>query len=101
MAGHGGGTLKGPQQVSIAASGVGRTDLMNADGGGGRGHIMQGFEIQVKESDSYPLPHQGSPLLLFIIILKIILFILGCAGSSLLHGLFSSCGEQGLLFVAE
>ena len=58
MAGHGGGTLKGPQQVSIAASGVGRTDLMNADGGGGRGHIMQGFEIQVKESDSYPKHHE-------------------------------------------
>ena len=54
-----------------------------------------------RQADSYPLPHQGSPLLLFIIILKIILFILGCAGSSLLHGLFSSCGEQGLLFVAE
>ena len=25
-------------------------------------------------------------------------FTFGCAGSSLLHGLFSSCGEQGLLF---
>ena len=25
------------------------------------------------------------------------LFIFGCAGSLLLHGLFSSCGEQGLL----
>ena len=24
-------------------------------------------------------------------------FIFGCAGSSLLHGLFSSCGERGLL----
>ena len=29
--------------------------------------------------------------------LKIILFIFGCAGSSLLRGLFSSCGEEGLL----
>ena len=28
---------------------------------------------------------------------KHILFIYGCAGSPLLHGLFSSCGEQGLL----
>ena len=27
----------------------------------------------------------------------IYLFIFGCAGSSLLHGLFSSCGKQGLL----
>ena len=25
------------------------------------------------------------------------LFTYGCAGSSLLHGLFSSCGEWGLL----
>ena len=32
-------------------------------------------------------------LLLF---LKIILFIFGCTGSLLLHGLFSSCGEWGL-----
>ena len=32
--------------------------------------------------------------------LKIILFIFACAGSWLLHGLFSSCGKQGLLFVA-
>ena len=28
---------------------------------------------------------------------NIILFIFGCAGSWLLHGLFSSCSEQGLL----
>ena len=28
-------------------------------------------------------------------ILKIILFLFGCAGSSLLCWLFSSCGEQG------
>ena len=27
------------------------------------------------------------------------LFIFGCVGSSLLRGLFSSCGEQGLLFI--
>ena len=27
----------------------------------------------------------------------IYLFIFGCAGSPLLHKLFSSCGEQGLL----
>ena len=26
-------------------------------------------------------------------------FVLGCAGSSLLLRLFSSCGEQGLLFI--
>ena len=28
------------------------------------------------------------------------LFIFGCAGSSLLHGLFSSCSEQGLIVIA-
>ena len=27
-------------------------------------------------------------------------FIYGCAGSSLLHRFFSSCGEPGLLFIA-
>ena len=27
------------------------------------------------------------------------LFICGFAGSSLLHGLFSSCGDQGLFFI--
>ena len=27
---------------------------MNEDGGGGRGHITQGFEIQVKEFGFYP-----------------------------------------------
>ena len=27
-------------------------------------------------------------------------FLFGCVGSSSLAGLFSSCGEQGLLFVA-
>ena len=40
-------------------------------------------------------------LIIIRIFLKIIvlinLFIFGCAGSSLLHGLFSSCGERGLL----
>ena len=33
----------------------------------------------------------------FYLFIKIKLFIFGCAGSSLLHWLFSSCGEQGLL----
>ena len=28
-----------------------------------------------------------------------IYFIFGCVGSSLLHVAFSSCGEQGLLFI--
>ena len=31
---------------------------------------------------------------------NIILFIFGCARSSLLCGLFSSCSEWGLLFIA-
>ena len=30
-------------------------------------------------------------------LLKLILLLFGCAGSFLLHGLFSSCGERGLL----
>ena len=30
---------------------------------------------------------------------KFYLFIFGCVGSSLLRGLFSSCGERGLLFL--
>ena len=37
--------------------------------------------------------------ILVTVILKMILFIyFGCAGSSLLHGLFSGCTEWGLLF---
>ena len=39
----------------------------------------------------------GQRLLVFIFI---IYFIFGCAWSSLLHRFFSSCGEQGPLFVA-
>ena len=31
--------------------------------------------------------------------LNILLFIFGCSGSSLLRGLFSSCGESGVLFL--
>ena len=34
------------------------------------------------------------------IYLFIYLFIFGCAGFLLLKGLFSSCSEQGLLFIA-
>ena len=34
--------------------------------------------------------------LIFFIILSILLIYFGCTGSSLLHGLFSTCGEQGL-----
>ena len=39
-------------------------------------------------------------ILLWPFFLKITLFIFGCAGSLLLHGLFSNWGELGLLFVA-
>ena len=44
-----------------------------------------------------------SCIILMLLILKFNLmyfFILGCAGSLLLCGLLSSCGEQELLFVA-
>ena len=37
---------------------------------------------------------------LSIYFLNIYLFIFGCAGSLLLHGLFSSCGGWGLHFIA-
>ena len=43
----------------------------------------------------YPLQH-----LLFIDFFLKISFIFGCVGSLLLHAGISSCGEQGLLFVA-
>ena len=33
----------------------------------------------------------------FSLFFKFYLFIFGCAGSSLLHGLLSSCSKQGLL----
>ena len=40
----------------------------------------------------------------FVVVLEfylfVYLFIFGCAGSSLLCGLFPSCGKQGLLLVA-
>ena len=36
----------------------------------------------------------------FLIILFIYLFIFGCAGPSLLCGVFCSCSERALLFVA-
>ena len=38
--------------------------------------------------------------LLFLSFFKCDFYLLCCAGSSLLHGLFSSCWEQGLLFVS-
>ena len=36
----------------------------------------------------------------FYLILFIYLFIFGCVGSSVRARAFSSCGEQGLLFIA-
>ena len=38
----------------------------------------------------------GEILFCFVLLL---FYLFGCAGSSLLHGLFSSCGEQELLSV--
>ena len=37
--------------------------------------------------------------LIYIYIYDFYLFIFGCAGSSLLCGLFSSCSQQGLLWL--
>ena len=50
------------------------------------------------QADSQPLRHQGSPILFFY---KFILFILFLAALGLCCCMwaFSSCGEQGLLFV--
>ena len=38
---------------------------------------------------------------IYVYIIFMYLFIVGSAGSSLLRGLCLSCGERGLLFVAE
>ena len=37
--------------------------------------------------------------ILFIPLFHFIYLFIGCVGSSLLHGLFSSCGEQGLFCI--
>ena len=37
--------------------------------------------------------------LFFFFKIFIYLFVFGCAGSSFLHSLYSSCSKQGLLFV--
>ena len=37
----------------------------------------------------------------FSFLKNLYLFIFGCAGSSLLHGLFSSCGEQELVSICS
>ena len=41
-----------------------------------------------------------SPLFFYFLKLINFFFFFGCVGSLLLHMAFSSCGEQGLLFVA-
>ena len=52
------------------------------------------------QADSSLSEPPGKPVHLSVLLKNIFihLFIFGCAGSSLLHGLFSSCNEQGLLF---
>ena len=61
-------------------------------------HVVGGFNARV---ESWPLlTHLGSGKPPEISLKKndfIYLLIFGCAGSLLLCGLFSSCGEQGLL----
>ena len=47
------------------------------------------------------LPFLNRLLLLKKIFRHVYLFIFGCAGSSLLHGLFSSCSKQVLLSVVH
>ena len=48
------------------------------------------------ESKLQLLPRSGLEQLIFLSLF----LMFGCAGSSLLQGLFFSCGEQGLLFIA-
>ena len=51
--------------------------------------------VKVQSLDHRTTREVPRAILLFFFL--IILFIFGCAGSSLLHGLFSSYREQGLL----
>ena len=62
----------------------------------------EGFSLNFQSRN--PRPRERSDLaevtqssLFFFLIILLYLFILGCSGSSLLQGPFSSCGEQGPL----
>ena len=60
----------------------------------------EGFSLNFQSRN--PRPREWSDLAevtqsSFFFLILLYLFILGCSGSSLLQGLFSSCGEQGLL----
>ena len=61
-------------------------------------HVLLHVILEYSRKDS---PTQYSKIItlhFFIIIIFFYnLFIFGCAGSSFLHGFFSSCGEWGLL----
>ena len=61
------------------------------------GHEQRGnmhlLSLLSGQADSLPLCHPGS----FVLIILFYLFSFGYIGSSLLHGLFSRCGEQRLL----
>ena len=46
---------------------------------------------------AWPLYSQGCSVVTFFFFFNFYLFSFGCAGSSLLHGLFCSCGKQGLV----
>ena len=63
------------------------------------------LEVDFQSQDLNWYAFLPSPIISFLTILrffsiKIFKFIFGCAGSLLLHGLFSGCDEQWRLFVA-
>ena len=57
---------------------------------------MDGFTLEILNKISDPLVYTGNPFVLKqeVSIFFKCLFIYGCAGSSLLHGILSSCGAQ-------
>ena len=64
---------------------------MRAGGGAGPGHGSEGASAPLES-----LEGQGWLFGLYFFFKVVILFVLGCAGSSPLRGLVSSCGERGL-----
>ena len=61
------------------------------------GEWVDGFTLEILNREiSDPLVYTGNPFVLRqeVSVFKKCLFIYGCAGSSLLHGILSSCGAQ-------
>ena len=87
-----GGTLNDRGQIT-------EDSAKNARGKGGARLVC--WDLCLCWSGEYPCQNNVLWLVIGIFIyLCMYLFIFGCVGPSLLHGLFSSCGERGLLSVA-